>query len=104
MYAIRSYYGIGVKNSISATKQDISEASFVADINKSIKAINDNLNIEPKYMMYKNGLVSDNLRKAVNKIGFKAALGQHSGAFYNGSDKYVITSYSIHYTKLYEVQ
>jgi len=68
---------------------------IINDIKTSIKILKKNLNIEPDIFSYPFGEYDSDLMKIVENLGFKYAVGQHSGVINFSSNNYELPRFPI---------
>lgn len=86
---------IGAHTASHPHMPELASAQNVAEIEKSNTRFKAELGAVPTLFAYPYGEMSLAVRAEVVKAGYKAALGQHSGAAYAGGDIYFLPRFSL---------
>lgn len=86
---------IGAHGAAHAHLVDLSPEEIQADIERSVRRIEDELGERPTLFSYPHGEMSLAVRDAVTAAGFKAAFGQHSGTVNEALDRHMLPRFSI---------
>ena len=97
MYAIRSYYDDAIMQAINSIVEN--KGDFIGAFRENVLRVIGNYNSKEVPTKYDEH-IEDLQNQMLNLIENNAKNGDLSDDF---DEEYVITSYSIHYTKLYEL-
>lgn len=89
---------IGAHSASHAHMAEMAEDAIKADLTRSMKAFKDRLNLSPPIFAYPFGETSGKLRGIVERAGFVAAFGQHSGAFSRRDDAFYLPRFAFNET------
>lgn len=86
---------IGAHGAVHAHLVDLSPEEVRADIERSVRRIEEELGAPPALFSYPHGEMSFAIRDVVAAAGFKAAFGQQSGTVNEALDRHMLPRFSI---------
>lgn len=89
---------IGAHSAAHAHMAEMAEEAIKADLTRSMNAFKDKLGVQPPIFAYPFGEASAKLKGIVERAGFVAAFGQHSGAFSRRDDAFYLPRFAFNET------
>ncbi len=86
---------LGLHPASYARLYDLDPAEMARQVNKAVSRYREELGRSPALFAYPYGEYSGDYRDLIEKLGFAAAFGQHSGVAYEGSDLFALPRFSM---------